>query len=270
MITKIDAKALALGFPQRRGAWRVLATNLIPPLGVLVLGWSTASIVASYVADTLFTVCAITFVLANHVVAETAAPTSRVSRVASVLGAWVVVTPILSMFVLVPATFIGGPALAGGGLDALFAGEPSFVAGLAAMACLHAAAAWRWLRREDRRGVRDEVREAFSLVIFKSFAFALVGAHVGAVLLWLGAIGQAIFVLALAAILTIAEVYRSEVLRAMNVTRAWHAQCEGEAGGSARAGTPRRSGDAARHAEAKRRAAAERKAAKRAKPRSQP
>ena len=214
-------------FPQRPGAFRALATNLIPLAGVLLLGWSAGVATLSFFADAVLTAAALTFVMTVHAIDETSPHIRGPSRWAGILG--------ISVF-LVP--FIALPAIVGGMFALPFAGvsllegwtllqqERTVQIGFAALVAMHVVTAAQWLSRHDRRAVRDELREGFGLMVFKVLVLAMLGAHVGAVLSLFGAIGQILVLLVIAAILTIAEVYRAEVLQAMGVDRKFHESCE--------------------------------------------
>lgn len=240
----IDWRALLRDFPNRPGAWRVLAINLVPLVGVVAFGWSTAYVVFAYWLDLLLSVMAITAVLSVHAIDETAAHVRGPSRWAAIIGMFLFVTPIVGMPTLVP----GGLAL-GAVPDLLqelatgLRGDLVGIAGFAVMAVLHAVTVAKHLGRDDRRAVRDELREGFGLVIFKSLAACFVATQFGLVLMLLGRVGQAVIVAVLAAVLTAAEVYRREVLRAMRVDRAFHDDCERPEGTPSKLGRRGRRGN---------------------------
>lgn len=214
-------------FPQRPGAFRTLATNLIPLAGVLLLGWSAGVATLSFFADAVFTAAALTFVLTVHAMDETSPHVRGPSRWAGILMIFAFLVP----FIALPA-FVGGMfALPFAGVSMLdgwrlLQADRAVQVGFAALAAMHVVTAAQWLARRDRRAVRDELREVFGLMVFKVLVLALLGAHVGVVFALLGAFGQVLVLLVIAAILTIAEVYRAEVLQAMGVDRRFHDKCE--------------------------------------------
>lgn len=219
--------ALLREFPQRPGAFRTLATNLIPLAGVLLLGWSAGVATLSFFADAVLTAAALTFVLTVHAMDETSPHVRGPSRWAGILMIFAFLVP----FIALPA-FVGGMfALPFAGLSMaegwrLLQEDRTVQIGFGALAAMHVVTAAQWLSRHDHRAVRDELREVFGLMVFKVLVLALLGAHVGIVFALLGAFGQVLVLLVIAAILTLAEVYRAEVLQAMGVDRGFHDQCE--------------------------------------------
>jgi hypothetical protein len=214
-------------FPERPGAYRVLATNLIPLAGVLLLGWSAGVATLSFFADAVFTAAALTFVLTIHAMDETSPHIRGVSRWCGILMIFVFIVP----FIALPAIVAGMFALPFAGVSMLegwqlLLQDRTVQIGFAGLAAMHVVTAAQWLARHDRRAVRDELREGFGLMVFKVLVLAILGAHVGFVFSLLGAFGQALALLVIAAILTIAEVYRAEVLQAMGVDRKFHESCE--------------------------------------------
>src|SRR5688572_11581307 len=214
-------------FPERPGAFRVLATNLIPLAGVLLLGWSAGVATLSFFADGVFTAAALTFVMTVHAMDETAPHIRGSSRMLGILAMFVFVLPFLSL----PAIVAGMFALPFAGVSMregaqLLATDRMVQVGFVALAAMHVVTAAQWLARHDRRAVRDELREGFGLMVFKVIVLAMLGAHVGFVFALLGRFGQVAVLLVIAAILTIAEVYRAEVLKAMGVDRKFHDECE--------------------------------------------
>ena len=71
-------------FPNRPGALRVLATNLIPLAGVLLLGWLPAVATLSFFVDALLTAASLTFVLTVHAIDETSPHIKGPSRWAAI------------------------------------------------------------------------------------------------------------------------------------------------------------------------------------------
>jgi len=224
---KFDWRALLRDFPNRRGARRVLATNLVPLAGVLLLGWQASVATVAFFADTFLTAAALAFVMSVHAVDETAGYVRGPSRWAGIIGIFLFVLPIVSLPVFVGGMFslpFAGSSFAE--VWQLLETERSIQLAFAGLIVLHAFTAVQWLLREDRRAVRDELREVFGLVVFKVLVLAILGAHLAFVFVLLGWIGQLLALLLIAAILTIGEVYRAEVLLAMGVDRKWHDECE--------------------------------------------
>jgi hypothetical protein len=219
--------ALLRDFPNRPGAWRVLAVHSIPVIGVARLGWSAGVVSLFFLLDILLTALAMSFAMTTHAMDEMPHVTG-ISRWLGFLMTWVIASVILAMLGLMPALMLGGVMIgsSAGLLEEAFASRSAVLAILVSIA-LHASHVKRWVAVENRRGSRDEMREVLSLVIFKGAAFGLVGAHIGVVLVMLGFAGQVMIVMLLAAILTAAEVYRAEVLAMLKINRAWHDQCEG-------------------------------------------
>ena len=222
-----DFGALLRDFPSRPGAWRVLAVHSIPVVGVALLGWSAGVVSLFFLLDILLTALAMSFAMTRHALDEMPQVTG-VSRWLGFLMTWLIISGVVGMLGLMPALMFGGVMIgtSTGLLQEAFASKTAVLAILVSIG-LHASHVRRWMAVENRRGSRDEMREVLGLVIFKGFAFGLIGAHVGFVLVMLGTIGQVLIVMVLAAILTAAEVYRAEVLQVLNVNRAWHDECEG-------------------------------------------
>lgn len=220
-------KALLRDFPRRPGAWRVLATNLVPLAGVLLLGWVAGVATLSFFADALLTAAVLTFVLTVHAMNDTMPHVRGVSRVLGIAAIWLFLVPFVALPVFVGGMFAGGFA----GVSmlegwTLLRTDWTVQLGMAALLLGHAATGASWLGRPDYRAVRDEVREAFGLMCFKVLVLAVLGANVGVVFALLGWFGQLLLLAVIAAILTVAEVYRSEVLKAMGVDRRFHDSCE--------------------------------------------
>jgi hypothetical protein len=237
---KSEWRALLRQFPQRPGAWRVLATNLVPLAGVLLLGWSAGVATLGFFLDALLTAAVLTFVMVVHALRETAPHVRGHSRVLGILMLWIFLVPFIALPVFVGGMFalgFGGVSLAEGW--ALLQVDRSVQIGFSALALFHLATAVQLVRRDDGRAVRDEVREGFGLMCFKVLVLAVIGANVGVVFALLGFVGQLLVLVLIAAILTIAEVYRAEVLAAMGVHRKFHESCEGGAPSSEPAPTQR-------------------------------
>lgn len=224
---RAEWRALLRDFPRRPGAWRVLATNLIPLAGVLLLGWVAGVATLSFFADALLTAAVLTFVLTVHAMNDSMPHVRGISRALGIAAIWLFLVPFVALPVFVGGMFASGFA----GVSmlqgwTLLRTDWSVQLGMAALLLGHAATGASWLRRPDHRAVRDEVREAFGLMCFKVLVLAVLGANVGVVFALLGWFGQLLLLVVIAAILTVAEVYRGEVLNAMGVDRRFHDSCE--------------------------------------------
>ena len=244
---RAEWRALIRQFPHRPGAWRILAANLVPLAGVLSLGWSAGVATLGFFLDALLTAAVLAFVMVVHGMHETAPHVRGHSRVLGIALLWAFLVPVIALPVLVGGLFalgFGGVSLAEGWT--LLLHDRSVQLGAGALALFHLATTVQWLRRGDRRAVRDELREGFGLMCFKVLVLAMLGANVGFVFALLGWIGQLLVLVVIAAILTVAEVYRGEVLAALGVHRTFHDSCEaGTAGVGAAVPPPLRAAGAA-------------------------
>ncbi|HVF35342.1 MAG TPA: DUF6498-containing protein [Candidatus Saccharimonadia bacterium] len=221
-----DWRTLLRDFPKRPGAWRVLATNLVPLAGVLLLGWLAGIATLSFFLDALLSAATLAFVMTVHAMDEMS-HVRGVSRYLGIVFLWTAIMPFIALPVFVGGLFAFG--FAGLSLDEawrVLRFDWTVQAGFAALAVGHAGTAFQWLRRHDRRAVRDELREAFGLMVFRVLVLAMLGANVGVVFLVLGWYGQLLLLAVIAVILTVAEVYRAEVLEVMGVDRKFHDSCE--------------------------------------------
>ena len=226
-LRRLDWRALLREFPRRPGAWRALATNLVPLAGVVLLGWSAGVATLAFYADALMTGAVLAAVLSTHAMAETVPHVRGASRLLGFLMLWGFVTFVLALPVFVAGMFalpFAGVSIEEGW--SLLLADRTVQIGFVGLAVGHVATAAAWIVRGDRRRVRDELREGLGLMFFKVMVLAVLGANVGFAFLLLGWYGQLLLLAVIAAILTIAEVYRAEVLAAMGVDRRFHESCE--------------------------------------------
>src|SRR5687768_15382793 len=96
-----DWRTLLRDFPNRPNAWRVLAINLVPVIGVAVFGWSTSHIVLAYWPDLLLTVAAMVGVLSVHAIDETQPETRGFKRAMAIAMIFAFALPFVGMPALI-------------------------------------------------------------------------------------------------------------------------------------------------------------------------
>ena len=105
---RAEWKALLRDFPRRPGAWRVLATNLVPLAGVLLLGWVAGVATLSFFADAVLTAAVLTFVLTVHAMNDTMPHVRGISRVLGIAAIWLFLVPFVALPVVVGGMFASG------------------------------------------------------------------------------------------------------------------------------------------------------------------
>jgi hypothetical protein len=212
------ARSLLADFARREGAWRTLATNLIPLVGFILFGWSFLLALVMVYVEAVVLVFALTAVLAVHVIQEEHPRPWTLSSLPKLVAkgfvVWLFGGLIANAFAIggffILLQMLGAPWAA---VTTEVASDGYFLYGVVGLMLMHGIGVIERLQREDAESVRNEAVGDFRIVLLRAFFFPLFGGLLIQVFALLGRFGAALVLLILALAITAGDVYRREWLQ---------------------------------------------------------
>lgn len=192
-------------------AAQIVARNLAPVAGILLLGWSAPNVLLLYFADTMLAIAVIAAGVARHFAPppQDDGWASRMNGEAGAVGAGVFVAAMMAVPLGIPLLFMVGDDFSWRGALA----DPELRSGLAWQA---AAAFWSYFDLYRALAVRtpDELRlkRRFALIFIRWIALIIIGTTGIAVLF--GQWSALVLVVAYAALSILADIAPDRLLRA--------------------------------------------------------